>query len=65
MKIFVPVPSESILGNAGVKGQLVPFHPDYLEHSMSMKESRKPSNWVEKADYTTASQLHHSNFSNT
>jgi hypothetical protein len=54
MKIFVPVPSESILAGGEVKGQLVPFHPDYLAHSLSVKEVRKPLNWVEKKDYTSA-----------
>ena len=65
MKVFVPVPSESILAGGEVKGQLVPFHPDYLAHSLSVKEVRKPLNWVEKTDYTSACQMLHSSFSNT
>ncbi|MBT3425169.1 MAG: hypothetical protein HOL98_09730 [Gammaproteobacteria bacterium] len=54
MKVFVPVPNESSLNSSELKGQFVPFHPDYLEHSVASKQSRKPLNWLEKTDYTTA-----------
>ncbi|HIG59927.1 MAG TPA: hypothetical protein EYQ22_03450 [Gammaproteobacteria bacterium] len=65
MKVFVPVPSESILADGEVKGQLVPFHPDYLAHPLSVKEVRKPLDWVEKTDYTSACQSLHPSLSNT
>jgi len=56
MKVFVPVPNESSLTSSELKGQFVPFHPDYLEHSMASKQSRKPVNGLEKTDYTAACQ---------
>jgi len=56
MKVFVPVPNESSLNARELKGQFMPFHPDYLEPSVTSEPSRKPLNWPEKDDYTAACQ---------